>query len=83
MGGKAMHSIGPAPKQARIEIKDCDLNPSRSDRRRIGEIIKAIHLLAMPPEKPARRIGFRPDAVSEAKLLKAGKSAIEDRKTTK
>src|SRR5271166_2966903 len=27
---------------------------------RIVEIIKAIHVLAMPPEKPTRQIGFRP-----------------------
>jgi hypothetical protein len=38
---------------------------------KIVEIIEAIHMLAMPPDKPARRIGFRPDAVSEPKQLKA------------
>ena len=38
---------------------------------KIVEIIKAIHVLAMPPEKPARQIGFRPDAVSKPKMLKA------------
>jgi len=37
----------------------------------IVEIVKAIHVLAMPPEKPARRIGFRPDAVSKLKMLGA------------
>ena len=35
------------------------------------EIVKAIHVLAMPPEKPARRIGFRPDAASKPKMLMA------------
>jgi hypothetical protein len=50
---------------------------------RIVEIVKAIHMLAMPPEKPARRIGFRPDVVSEPKMLKAGKGASENRKATK
>jgi len=34
---------------------------------KIVEIIKAIHVLAMPPEKPVRRIGFRPDQVSPPK----------------
>ena len=33
---------------------------------KIVEIVKAIHVLAMPPEKPARQIGFRHDAVSKA-----------------
>ena len=42
---------------------------------KIVEIVKAIHLLAMPPEKPVRRIGFRPDAVSKPKILEAGKGA--------
>ena len=37
----------------------------------IVEIVKGIHVLAMPPEKPAPRIGFRPDAVSKPKMLKA------------
>jgi hypothetical protein len=36
----------------------------------INEIIKAIHELAMPPEKPARQIGFHADAVSKPKILK-------------
>jgi hypothetical protein len=35
----------------------------------INEIIKAIHVLAMPPEKPARQIGFHPDAASKKKML--------------
>ena len=39
--------------------------------RKIVEIVKAIHVLAMPPEKPARQIGFRPDAVSKSKILEA------------
>jgi hypothetical protein len=38
---------------------------------RIVEIVKAIRVLAMPPEKPARQIGFRPDAASKPKMLKA------------
>jgi len=38
---------------------------------KIVEIVKAIHVLAMPPEKPARQIGFRPDAVVKPKMLKA------------
>jgi hypothetical protein len=37
----------------------------------IVEIVKAIHMLAMPPEKPVRQIGFRADAVSEPKKLEA------------
>ena len=37
----------------------------------IVEIVKAIHMLAMPPEKPVRQIGFRADAVSEPKRLEA------------
>jgi hypothetical protein len=37
----------------------------------IVEIVKAIHMLAMPPEKPVRQIGFRPDSVSEPKKLEA------------
>ena len=39
--------------------------------QKIIEIIEAIHVLAMPPEKPARQIGFRPNAVSKPKLLMA------------
>jgi len=38
---------------------------------KIVEIIKAIHLLALPSEKPARRIRFRPDAASKSKMLEA------------
>ena len=38
----------------------------------IVEIVKAIHMLAMPPEKPVRQIGFRSDAASEPKKLEAG-----------
>jgi hypothetical protein len=38
---------------------------------KIVEIIKAIHVLAMPPEKPARQIGFRPDEVPKSKMLQA------------
>jgi phage regulator Rha-like protein len=38
---------------------------------KIEEIVEAIHILAMPPERPARQIGFRPDAVSKPKMLKA------------
>jgi hypothetical protein len=37
----------------------------------INEIIKAIHELAMPPEKPVRQIGFHADAVSKPKMLEA------------
>lgn len=41
---------------------------------KIDEIISAIRVLAMPPEKPVGRIGFRPDAHSKSKmLLEAGK----------
>ena len=36
---------------------------------KIVEIVKAIHVLAMPPEKPVRQVGFRPDAVSKPKML--------------
>jgi hypothetical protein len=39
--------------------------------QKIVEIIEAIHVLAMPPEKPARQIGFRPNAASKPKMLKA------------
>ncbi|MGD0800175.1 MAG: ORF6N domain-containing protein [Terracidiphilus sp.] len=38
---------------------------------KILEIIEAIHVLAMPPEKPARQIGFHPDALSKPKMLEA------------
>jgi hypothetical protein len=38
---------------------------------KIIEIIKAIRMLTAPPEKPVRQIGFRPDAVSKPKMLKA------------
>lgn len=40
----------------------------------IDEIIRAIRKLMAPPEKPARRIGFRPDTVSKTKMLGAGKA---------
>jgi hypothetical protein len=34
----------------------------------ILEIVEALHVLAMPPEKPARQIGFHPNAVSKPKM---------------
>ena len=34
----------------------------------IGEIIDAIRALMMPPEKPARQIDFRPDAISKLNM---------------
>ncbi len=40
----------------------------------IAEIIRAIRTLMAPPEKPARRIGFRPDSVSKTKMLGARKA---------
>jgi len=40
---------------------------------KIVKIIDAIHELAMPPEKPSRKIGFRPDGVSRTKILGASK----------
>jgi phage regulator Rha-like protein len=43
---------------------------------RIVEIVKAIHVLAMPPKKPARQIGFRPDAVSKPKMLEANTARV-------
>ncbi|MGA9071935.1 MAG: ORF6N domain-containing protein [Terracidiphilus sp.] len=39
--------------------------------QKILEIVEAIHVLAMPPERPARQIGFRPDATSKPKRLEA------------
>jgi len=51
---------------------------------KIVEIINAVRKLAMPPEKPVRRIGFRaPDAVSKPKMLEAGKGAGESRRMVK
>ncbi|MGP8271799.1 MAG: ORF6N domain-containing protein [Terracidiphilus sp.] len=38
---------------------------------KIVEIIKAIRMLTATPEKPVRQIGFRPDAISKPKMLKA------------
>jgi hypothetical protein len=32
-------------------------------------IVEAIDVLAMPPEKPVRQIGFRSDALSKPKIL--------------
>ena len=46
--------------------------------QQIVEIVKAIHVLAMPKEKPARQIGFRPDAVSKPKMLKANTPRRQD-----
>jgi len=43
----------------------------------IDEIIRAIHELAMPPERPVRQIGFRPNAVSKPKTLEAGNGIRE------
>jgi hypothetical protein len=40
----------------------------------IGEIIDAIRALMTPPERPARKIGFRLDAVSKPKMLAAANS---------
>lgn len=51
---------------------------------KIDEIISAIRVLAMPPEKPVRQIGFRPDALSKSKmLLEAGKGGREAAKYLK
>jgi hypothetical protein len=50
----------------------------------IDEIINAIRKLAMPPEKPVHRIGFRPpDAASNPKTLEAGKRAAKSRRMAK
>jgi hypothetical protein len=46
----------------------------------IVEIINAIHVLARPPEKPIRQIGFRPDAPSKQKMLGVGKGLRESRR---
>jgi len=45
----------------------------------IDEIIRAIRVLAAPPEKLVRKIGFRPDAGSKPKMLETGKSVSEKR----
>jgi hypothetical protein len=50
---------------------------------KINEIITAIHQLAMPPEKPVRQIGFRPDQVSKPKMLRAGKGSGKTRRMAK
>jgi hypothetical protein len=47
---------------------------------RIVEIINAIHVLAMPPEKPVRQIGFRPNAISTPKLLAAAHGTSKNRR---
>jgi hypothetical protein len=46
---------------------------------RIDEIIDAIRMLTMLPEKRARQIGFRPSTASKPKLLEPGKSAGANR----
>jgi hypothetical protein len=48
---------------------DCIIG-CKANEDSINEIIKAIHELAMPPEKPVRQIGFRSDAVSKPRMLK-------------
>jgi hypothetical protein len=40
----------------------------------IGGIIDAIRALMAPPEKPSRRIGFGPHAVSKPNMLKSAKA---------
>ena len=40
----------------------------------IGGIIDAIRALMAPPEKPSRRIGFGPHAVSKPNMLKSAKT---------
>jgi DNA-binding transcriptional MerR regulator len=47
----------------------------------IDEILTAIRELAMPPEKPSRQIGFRPNVVSRPKTLEASKRMSEKRIT--
>jgi hypothetical protein len=37
----------------------------------------------MPPEKPVRQIGFRPNAVSKPKILEAGNGISEKRRMAK
>lgn len=44
----------------------------------IDEIIRAIRSLMTPPEKPVRRIGFRPDSASKPKMLGAARSVTKN-----
>jgi hypothetical protein len=42
----------------------------------ISEIIDALRALMTPPERPARKIGFRLDAVSRPKMLAVASSRV-------
>ena len=57
-------------KALAAKLAELELRLETTDHK-IVEIIQAIHALAMPPEKPTRQIGFRPDAISKPKMLKA------------
>ena len=57
-------------KELATKLAELEQRLETTDHK-IVEIVKAIHLLAMPPEKPVRRIGFRPDAVSKPKGSRA------------
>jgi hypothetical protein len=46
---------------------------------KIDEIVGAIRVLMMPPEKPVHQIGFRPDTVSKSKTLQAGNGLTNHR----
>ena len=59
-------------KALAAKLAELELRLETTDHK-IVEIIKAIHVLAMPPEKPTRQIGFRPDAISKPKMLKVNR----------
>jgi hypothetical protein len=63
-------------KELAAKLAELEQRLETTDHR-IVEIIKAIHVLAMPPEKPTRKIGFRPDAISKPKMLKASQGLCE------
>jgi hypothetical protein len=69
-------------KELAAKLAELEQRLETTDRK-ILEIVKAIHVLAMPPEKPVRQIGFRPNAVSKPKMLEAGKGVSENRRIGK
>ena len=57
-------------KELAAKLAELEQRLETTDHK-IVEIVQAIHVLAMPPEKAVRQIGFRPDAVSKPKMLMA------------
>jgi hypothetical protein len=62
-----------AHKQLAAKFVELEQRLEKHDHA-IDEIIRAIRKLMMLPDKPVRRIGFRPDTSAKARMLSSGKA---------